>query len=152
MAENESFSLPKSEFYEDQFRVNFEATFSADVHAIERVVKRIMKAVAQAGCAAGSEFEVELSIREALANAVLHGCKADPSKKVSISVSCSEPRGILIVVRDPGEGFELSQIPSPIVGQNIFSSHGRGIFLINRLMDEVHFKRGGTEIHMIKRG
>ena len=58
---------------------------------------------------------------------------------------------MLIVVRDPGEGFDPRNIPSPVMGENIFSNHGRGIYLINQLMDEVKFARNGAEIHMIKR-
>jgi serine/threonine-protein kinase RsbW len=58
---------------------------------------------------------------------------------------------MLIVVRDPGPGFDPSSIPSPVIGENIYSSHGRGIFLINQLMDEVQFKNNGKEIHMLKR-
>ena len=58
---------------------------------------------------------------------------------------------MLIVVRDPGPGFDPSQIPSPIVGKGLFSTGGRGIYLINQLMDEVRFERGGTEIHMLSR-
>jgi len=56
-----------------------------------------------------------------------------------------------IVVRDPGQGFDPAAIPCPVQGQNIYSEHGRGIFLINQLMDEVKFLKNGTEIHMIKR-
>jgi serine/threonine-protein kinase RsbW len=56
----------------------------------------------------------------------------------------------LIVVRDPGRGFDPAALPSPVEGQNIFSTHGRGIYLINQLMDEVHFEKGGTEIRMKK--
>jgi len=41
-------------------------------------------------------------------------------------------------------------VPSPIVGENIYADGGRGIFLINQLMDEVHYENGGTEIWMIK--
>jgi anti-sigma regulatory factor (Ser/Thr protein kinase) len=55
---------------------------------------------------------------------------------------------MLIVIRDPGPGFDPKDIPSPIHGQNIFSTHGRGIFLINQLVDDVHYEKGGTEIHM----
>jgi serine/threonine-protein kinase RsbW len=58
---------------------------------------------------------------------------------------------MLIVVRDPGRGFDPASIPSPIVGQNLYSSHGRGIYLITQVMDEVSFANGGTEIHMVKR-
>jgi serine/threonine-protein kinase RsbW len=54
-------------------------------------------------------------------------------------------------VRDPGPGFDPSQVPSPVEGDCIYSSHGRGIYLINQLMDHVQFGRGGTEILMIKR-
>jgi serine/threonine-protein kinase RsbW len=57
---------------------------------------------------------------------------------------------MLIIVRDPGEGFDPSSVPSPVIGQNVFSTHGRGIYLINQLMDEVRYERGGTEIHMRK--
>ncbi len=68
-----------------------------------------------------------------------------------MSVACDQARGVLIVVRDPGLGFDPSQVPSPVEGECIFSSHGRGIYLINQLMDHVEFGRGGTEIRMIKR-
>jgi serine/threonine-protein kinase RsbW len=101
-------------------------------------------------CGAGKEFQIELALREALANAIVHGCGNDPSKNVEFCVACDETRGLLIVVRDPGSGFDPASIPSPITGQNVFSEHGRGIFLISQLMDEVHFERGGTEIHMRK--
>jgi anti-sigma regulatory factor (Ser/Thr protein kinase) len=59
--------------------------------------------------------------------------------------------GLLLVVRDPGVGFDPDAIPSPVQGQEVFRGHGRGIFLINELMDEVSFERGGTEIRMRKR-
>jgi len=57
---------------------------------------------------------------------------------------------MLIVVRDPGPGFDPKNLPSPIDGREIFSTHGRGIYLINQLMDEVRLLRGGAEIHMRK--
>ena len=66
-------------------------------------------------------------------------------------MSSDEPRGILIVVRDPGTGFAPEAIPRCTVGENLYSNHGRGIFLINQLMDEVEFRKNGTEIHMVKR-
>jgi anti-sigma regulatory factor (Ser/Thr protein kinase) len=54
------------------------------------------------------------------------------------------------VVRDPGEGFDPTKVPSPIIGDRIYAEHGRGIYLINQLMDEVRFNAGGTEIWMRK--
>jgi serine/threonine-protein kinase RsbW len=66
-------------------------------------------------------------------------------------VGCDDERGILIIVRDPGTGFSPEAIPGCTVGENVYSNHGRGIFLINQLMDEVQFRKNGTEIHMVKR-
>ena len=58
---------------------------------------------------------------------------------------------MMIVVRDPGPGFDPDGVPSPLRGKRLHASHGRGIFLINELMDEVEYRRGGTEIWMRKR-
>ena len=85
------------------------------------------------------------------ANAVVHGCRKDPSQKVQVWVGCDQQRGMIIVVQDPGEGFDPNRVPSPLQAQRLYAEHGRGIYLINQLMDEVHFEEGGTEIWMIKR-
>jgi serine/threonine-protein kinase RsbW len=110
-----------------------------------------METAAGMGCVEGKELEVETALREALANAIVHGCKQDVCKQVELCVACDEDRGMLIVVRDPGEGFDPAGLPNPTLGQNIFQSHGRGIYLISQLMDEVRLERGGTEIHMRKK-
>jgi serine/threonine-protein kinase RsbW len=110
-----------------------------------------MEAVRSMKCVDGKEDAIELALQEALANAVVHGAKEDPSKIVECLVACDEQRGILIIVRDPGPGFDPNAIPSCTIGENLFSNHGRGIFLINQLMDEVKFAKNGTEIHMVKR-
>jgi serine/threonine-protein kinase RsbW len=82
---------------------------------------------------------------------VIHGAKEDSSKTVECLVSTDQERGILIIVRDPGPGFSPESIPGCTVGENLYSNHGRGIFLINQLMDKVEFRKNGTEIRMVKR-
>lgn len=141
-------TLPKCEFESGTLILKLQKTLDARIEAIPPFVEEVMKVVESIGCAAGKEREVEVALMEALANAVKHGCKNDPTKKVECCVACDESRGLLIVIRDPGEGFDPKSIPSPIVGQNLFATHGRGVFLINQLMDEVRYEKGGTEIHM----
>jgi serine/threonine-protein kinase RsbW len=126
-------------------------TLSADRKAVDPVVQSVMKVVREMKCADGRENEIELALSEALANAVVHGASADPAKIVECDVACDQEHGMLIVVRDPGPGFDPARLANPCVGENIYSSHGRGIYLINQLMDEVQFHKNGTEIHMIKR-
>ena len=139
---------PQCEFESGDLLVQVDLTLPGHADAISPVVERVMKIVTEMGCAAGREFEIELALREALANAVEHGSGHDPSKEIQCCVACDHARGMLIVVRDPGPGFDPASIPSPILGQNLFSTGGRGIYLINQLMDEVRYEKGGTEIHM----
>ncbi len=126
-------------------------TMAADKNAIDPVVQSIMQLVLQMPSAVGKEPAVELALTEALANAVVHGAKMDPSKQIECDITCDETHGVVIVVRDPGTGFDPSEVPDPLYGQNLLSNHGRGIYLINQLMDEVKFLKNGTEIHMRKR-
>ena len=144
-------AAPRCTFDSRDLILQFECTIPADLKEISPVTEGIMAIVKQMGCAAGREFEVETALREALANAIVHGAKKDPDKRVQFCVSCDESRGMLIVVRDPGAGFDPASIPTPVLGQELFSTHGRGIYLINQLVDEVRFEKGGTEIHMVIR-
>ena len=129
---------------------HFEVSLPADVTAISPVVGWVMRLVSELQCATDKEFEIEMALREALANAVLHGCQADPAKKIECTVSADQKDGILIVVRDPGVGFDPASIPSPTDGSNLHADHGRGILLINKLMDEVRHECNGTVICMRK--
>ncbi len=143
--------LPEKDFDPDKLNLVLRVTLSADRKAVDPVVEEVMAVVREMKGVNGKEDAIELSLQEALANAVIHGAKEDPKKTVECLVSRDEERGILIVVRDPGAGFSPENIPKCTVGENVYSSHGRGIFLINQLMDKVEFKKNGTEIHMIKR-
>lgn len=146
-----SSETPVCNFEADKLILQLKVTLAADKSAVDPVVQGIMGIVRQMRCAMGSEDAIELALAEALANAVVHGCRSDPSQIIECDVACDETRGMLIVVRDPGPGFDPKGLPNPVQGQNIFSDHGRGIYLINQLMDEVQFQKNGTEIHMIKR-
>ena len=144
-------SPSRCEFDAEELILRLDLSVSAEVGGIDPVVRRIMKVVSSMECGSGKEFEIETALREALANAIVHGCKGDPTKEIQVAVGCDESRGMLIIVRDPGGGFDPRAIPSPTTAQNLYRSHGRGIYLINELMDEVRFEKGGTEIWMRKR-
>jgi serine/threonine-protein kinase RsbW len=142
---------PEHDFDPDKLILHLRVTMAADRKTVDPVVQQVMAAIHEVKCVDGKEDAIELALEEALANAVVHGAKEDPTKIVECLVACDEQRGVLIIVRDPGEGFDPKSIPTCTVGENLYSNHGRGIFLINQLMDKVEFKRNGTEIHMVKR-
>jgi serine/threonine-protein kinase RsbW len=142
---------PHCDFDANELHTRLRILVPGRVDAITPAVERVMAEARQMECSNGKEFEIETALREALANAIRHGCANDETKTVEVCVACDETRGMLIVVRDPGPGFDPGGIPSPTMGQNVYRHHGRGIYLINQLMDEVSFGRNGTEIRMRKK-
>ncbi len=142
--------LPPCEFETDRLVVRLDTVIRSDVSVISPVVERLMRLIRGVSGLADHELAIETALREALANAIVHGNRQDPHKGVRVCCAVQADRGVLIIVKDEGEGFDPATIPSPLVAENVYSTHGRGIFLINMLMDEVAFRRGGTEIHMRK--
>jgi anti-sigma regulatory factor (Ser/Thr protein kinase) len=143
--------FPGYDFDPSKLKLQVRVTLAANRESVDPVVAQVMETIRQVNCVDGKEDAIELALNEALANAVVHGAKEDPSKVVECLVACDEERGVIIIVRDPGPGFDPEAIPSCTRGENIYSNHGRGIFLINQLMDEVKFRKNGAEIHMVKR-
>jgi len=142
---------PQCHFRSDKLILSLDMNLPAKVKAIAPVLDHIMEKIEEMRCAEGKEFEVRTSIHEAIVNAVVHGCKQDPECSVQVSVACDETRGMLIVVRDPGDGFDPDSIPSPVDAEQLYEEHGRGIYLITQLMDDVRIEKGGTEIWMHKK-
>jgi len=95
---------------------------------------------------------IGLAAREALANAIIHGNQSDPEKPVDIAVAVNESCDLIVIIRDSGAGFDPNHIPNPVVGDSLLADHGRGIFLIRQLMDQVVFRfKQGTEVVMQRR-
>jgi len=96
-------------------------------------------------------FDIELALREALANAIVHGNQQDIRKSVYVKCRCTADGEVSITVKDEGTGFENDVVPDPTSPDNLLLTHGRGIYLLKTLMDEVHFEQGGSVVHMRKR-
>src|ERR1700730_5934759 len=121
------------------------------IQAISPLVDRLMRLIEGSQCVPGAEFDVELAIREALGNAVVHGNQENPDKKVHIRCRCESGNGVSIVVTDEGKGFDLLKTLGNGLTSGTADAHGHGIQLMKAYMDDVRFERGGSEIHMRKR-
>jgi serine/threonine-protein kinase RsbW len=119
------------------------------VAAISPFVDRLMLLFRKCGCVSEGESEVEIALREALANAIIHGNHENSGKHVHVRCRC-EPTEISIAVKDEGSGFDVDRISDPTAPENTGSAHGRGIYLMKALMDEVRFEEGGVVVHMRK--
>ena len=84
-------------------------------------------------------------------NAVLHGNAYDTSKHITASFETTSD-ALIIRIADEGPGLDPETLPDPLAPENILRGSGRGIFLIESFMDEVHFRQlhPGTELTLIK--
>ena len=134
----------------DDLLLDIEAWIPSEIKASTSLVHELMGLVERSHCVPGNECAVKLVLREALYNAIIHGNRLDPAKLVEIRCRCEREKGLYIVVKDQGQGFDLKTVPHPRAAKNLQSLHGRGILLMMYWMDEVWFEQGGTEVHMRK--
>src|SRR6202167_6131546 len=129
--------------------IELEHSLPSEVAAISPFVDKLMRLIRKCGCADEGESDVEIALREALANAIIHGNHENPGKHVLVRCRC-EPSEITLAIKDEGAGFDVDRISDPTAPENIGSAHGRGIYLMKALMDEVRFEEGGVVVHMRK--
>src|SRR6266705_2572138 len=127
-----------------------DAWIPSEVRAISPLVDRLMRLIEGSHCVTGEEHAVELALREALSNAVVHGNRLDAHKLVHVRCRCKVGEGVSLVVSDQGQGFDPSAVPDPLSVDNLEAEHGRGIHLMKLTMDEVSFEQRGAEVHMFK--
>lgn len=123
------------------------------IESVAEAASEAAKFISRLGLGDEIAFGVDMAVREAVTNAVLHGNKQDESKMVEVTL-LNRPRALEITVRDHGSGFDPSSVPDPTEEQNLLKTSGRGILFMNTFMDEIEWLRhdeGGTVVRMIKR-
>jgi serine/threonine-protein kinase RsbW len=131
--------------------LEIDAWMPSEISAISPLVQRLMRLIEGSHCITGEEPAVELALREALNNAVVHGNRLDAHKLVHVRCRCKVGEGISLIVSDQGQGFDPRTIPDPLTVENLEADHGRGIHIMKLVMDEVSFEQRGAEVHMCKR-
>ena len=89
-----------------------------------------------------------ISLVEAVSNAMKHGNKMNKNKNVSLSYAINDDI-LKCTICDEGAGFDYTKLPDPTSETNIDKPHGRGIFLISKLADEVKFSKNGRQIEIL---
>ena len=132
----------------DSVLVNHKELIPSDTRQIDAAVGRALDLVEESGCSQ-DVGDIRLALHEALMNAIIHGNRRDPEKYVCVSLAIEAGGELTITVEDSGSGFDPAKLPDPTAGDNIYRESGRGVYLIQRLMDEVEYKfHNGTVLTM----
>jgi serine/threonine-protein kinase RsbW len=130
-----------------------ELVLPSSLGAISLAAEAAADFVRRLGLGEDAAYGVDMAVREAVTNAVLHGNRRDESKAVEVSFR-STPGEIEITVRDHGQGFDPETVPDPTDPQNLMKTNGRGLLFMRTFMDELHWSRhpaGGAVVRMTKR-
>ncbi|MGE5234895.1 MAG: ATP-binding protein [Acidobacteriota bacterium] len=98
-------------------------------------------------------YWVGMALREALANAIKHGNKLNPERRVHVRIEFNGSNDLRMIVEDEGRGFDPTTLADPTEPENLMRASGRGVYYMRHFMDEVHFsasEHGGTRIELIK--
>lgn len=129
-----------------------EIVLPTNLESVEKAAVEAENFAKQSGFGDDAIYAIDMAVREAVANAVKHGNLLDETKKVEVTFS-NLPKGLEIIVRDFGEGFDVDAIPDPTNPENLLKANGRGILFMRSFTEEVEWERhpeGGMIVKMCK--
>jgi serine/threonine-protein kinase RsbW len=130
-----------------------ELSLPSRIETVATAANAVADFVSRSGISEEAAFGIDMAVREAVTNAVVHGNEQDEQKAVELTLK-SSPEAVEITVHDQGQGFNPEEVPDPTESENIMKTSGRGIFFMRTFMDEVTWSirpGGGTTVRMLKR-
>jgi serine/threonine-protein kinase RsbW len=131
----------------------FSSTLDSIVESVDGAEESARRCAHDAGFGESDQFFIGLAIREILINAMKHGNRFDPGKKVGFEVSLNG-QDLIMDVTDQGAGFDIETVPDPLRAENLERRSGRGIAMARKIMDEVSVTANspcGSHVRMVKR-
>ncbi|MGA9508534.1 MAG: ATP-binding protein [Candidatus Sulfotelmatobacter sp.] len=130
--------------------VELRQSLPSQIAFISPFIDQLMHFIARFRTPDESELNIETALHEALANAIVHGNQEDPHKLVCVACRCTTDGEVSLAIRDEGRGFDTAAVLDPTTPENRLLPHGRGIYLMKTLMDDVCFEQGGAVVYMRK--
>ena len=130
-----------------------ELSLPSRIDTVATAAAAVAEFLSRSGITEDAAFGIDMAVREAVTNAVLHGNHEDENKTVDVTLK-SSPDAVEISVHDQGAGFNPENVPDPTADENILKASWRGIFFMRSFMDEVNWlirPEGGTTVRMLKR-
>ena len=121
----------------------------SDLDAGHASIEALMAAIEQSGWEGRDVFHIQMAIEEAVVNAIEHGNKKDPNKKVHVHYAIFDD-AVELSVTDQGDGFDHQNVADPTVEEHLDQPRGRGVMLIRELMTEAKYNEKGNSVWMRK--
>jgi serine/threonine-protein kinase RsbW len=133
-------------------RKNDRIEIPSSLDHLPRVDQFIEEKLKRLGMDKSQIYDIAISVSEVVTNAVVHGNKNDLNRRVKIDLKADASR-VEVTVEDEGSGFDRECICSPIEKENLLKKAGRGLLIVESLMDKVSICRkpkGGTQVKIVK--
>lgn len=119
----------------------------SDIENLRIIERRVDEIMNEIGIKKDKYGRILVATMEAVNNAIVHGNNGDKRKQVNV---CFEYDKIafIVKVKDQGIGFNHECVPDPTAPDNIENIHGRGVFLMKNLSDDIGFNESGNEVIM----
>jgi serine/threonine-protein kinase RsbW len=115
-------------------------TLDSTLETVDHAEESATRIATELGFGEEEIMQISMAVREGAVNAVLHGNKYAPDKKVVLAFERTAD-DLVITIRDQGKGIDLSGIPNPLAPENLLKTSGRGIFLMRSFMDVVEISQ-----------
>jgi serine/threonine-protein kinase RsbW len=125
-------------------------TMPSDIKYLDCVLDYLNERMLKLGILGQDDSQILIALDEAIVNAIKHGNKCDPNKAVRITAEFN-PDCVCFTVADEGAGFKRDSVPDPTDPSRLLEPNGRGLLLMNHIMDEVCYNQAGNQLEMRKK-
>jgi len=126
------------------------ATLASNLEDYHGFIEKVLEHLKELGWQHCDLFAVHMALEESISNAIRHGNKLAPDKKVEVDCQLSPDRFWTKIV-DEGVGFKPSAVPDCCAPDRLEVPGGRGLALINAYMTSVEYNDRGNCLTMEKR-
>ena len=134
---------------EPQWNWQVEEVFHSATGAGKPILQRVLGQLDKMEYSEHDRYSIHMAFEEALVNAIKHGNRLDPAKKVHVLCKMSHHL-VHIEVEDEGPGFDPGDVPDPTLPENIELPNGRGIMLMRCFMSKVEYNESGNRVILEK--
>jgi serine/threonine-protein kinase RsbW len=112
-------------------------------------VERLLRQLESDNWQSEDIFGINLAVEEAMVNAIKHGNKCSPDKKVHVLFQLND-QVVRVQITDEGEGFCPEEVPDPTCEDRLEIPGGRGLMLMRHCMSTVIYNDRGNRVLLEK--